>query len=112
MGIDFDPDTKAKNIAGLVLGIAGPVLSIAGLMTYYSYCDGAFSGAQTCSVDGGAQTAVALMLIGGVVATPIGWTMFGTSFKPEYEIHEYHQQAPTYSSPARGNVRLGIAGSF
>jgi hypothetical protein len=80
--IVVDPDTKAHRTAGLTLGIAGPVLIFTGFVFLVSSI--AIDSSQTSAQEDRA-TAGAFMLLGGVAITPIGWVMFGTSFKPEVE---------------------------
>jgi len=76
-----DPDKPSQRTIGLVLGIGGVVAMISGAVLVLSgscwddgYCNHS---------DDGRSGAGAFLLLSGVVATPIGWVMFGKSFKPE-----------------------------
>ncbi len=84
MAIDFDPDTTAQRTTGLVMGIAGPIAMLAGLGLVVG--DALDEEYDERDDDETGRSVGGLLLIGGLAATPIGWVMFGKSFKPEYEI--------------------------
>ncbi|HQP38900.1 MAG TPA: hypothetical protein PLI95_27135, partial [Polyangiaceae bacterium] len=48
------------------------------------------------------------MMAAGLTATPVGWVMFGTSFKPEYEV----LRAPVWSSHRSSGWSVGLAPSM
>ena len=101
----IDPDTHEHRSVGLGLGIAGPILVVVGIAAIFSTYD-----CYDCpdrGRDSGEDTTIALGLLsmlGGFAATPIGWVMFGTSFKPEYE-HD-----PLYARPraAKPSWSVGV----
>ncbi len=81
--VTMDPDMQEHRTAGLVLGITGPIMLIAGMVALVS---------QTCidcehpKNNDTAEALGVFGIVGGLVATPVGWVMYGTSFKPEYEL--------------------------
>jgi hypothetical protein len=107
--IHFDPDTKAKRTTGLVLGIGGPILAILGF--------GTLLGASCMDCTGsdrrndGAVAAGAAMLLGGLALTPIGWVMYGTSYKPEYEIKRLGPRVGRGESPWRFGISPTLGGA-
>jgi hypothetical protein len=84
MAIDFDPDTRTQRSTGLVMGIAGPIAMLVGFGILLG--DGLHDEYDERDDDEAGRTVGGLLLIGGLAATPIGWVMFGRSFKPEYEV--------------------------
>jgi hypothetical protein len=77
------PRSEGRYSTGLALGIAGPVLMVLGSVVFLvnindSLRDGSGSG-------DGAVAGLGMML-GGIVMTPIGWVMFGTSLRPKVEV--------------------------
>lgn len=74
-----DPDTKLHRAAGALIGAGGAISLFVGAAFLVSALCWDCSGAGTR-----AQAGFALML-GGLVATPVGWVMFGTSFRPKVE---------------------------
>jgi hypothetical protein len=115
MSIDFDPDTSAKRTGGLILGIAGPIMLITGVMLVLS--DEISNGYDDHSYDNDTEEAFGVLLMaGGLAATPIGWVMFGTSFKPEYQtapaLRSTSAPQPQWSfGPAMTGSGLGLAGT-
>lgn len=107
--IHFDPDTKAKRTTGLVLGIGGPILALVGF--------GTLLGASCMDCTGsdrrndGAVAAGAAMLLGGLALTPIGWVMYGTSYKPEYEIKRLGPGIVREESPWRFGISPTLGGA-
>lgn len=87
--VTVDPDTTDHRSAGLAMGIAGPILAIVGLGLLLSSscydCEDSSSHEDTAALG-------ALGLLGGLTITPIGWVMFGTSFKPEVEMTPLRSQ--------------------
>jgi hypothetical protein len=82
------PRSEAQRSTGLVLGIAGPALMVLGSVVFLSNIVGSYSsddGGGSSNSPEGALAGLGLML-GGVVITPIGWVMFGTSFRPRVEV--------------------------
>lgn len=105
--IQFDPDTRDKRSAGLTLGIAGPVVMLVGLVVALaSSCNGGCDGSSS-SREHVAWTGIGMMAA-GLTATPVGWVMFGTSFKPEYEV----LRAPVWSSHRSSGWSVGLAPSM
>lgn len=107
MAIDFDPDTSAKKNTGLVLGITGPIMMLAGVATLLGHPQDSKEDNETRMQVGG------FLLLGGLAATPIGWVMFGTSFKPEYEIRTWKAgPSPSWSmGPGVTGSGVGWVGS-
>lgn len=108
MAIEFDPDTSAKKNAGLVLGITGPIMMIAGVATLLGHPNDYEREEDRTRINVGA-----FLLLGGLAATPIGWVMFGTSFKPEYEIRTWNAgPSPSWSmGPGVTGSGVGWVGS-
>ncbi len=104
MRITMDPDTVEHRSVGLGLGIAGPIAMIVGIVVVigsWQDCghgdyDYAYDGRRACGGNDSARALGILSLVGGLTATPVGWVMFGTSFKPEYSLD------PLSSSPYGG----------
>jgi hypothetical protein len=100
-----DPDAPGQRTTGLVLGIGGPVAVIVGAVVLVS---SAFDRCYDCgdgnNNDSAGGVIGAVLLLGGLVAIPVGWTMFGRSFKPEVTQSPGAQVglAPTLFSPPRG----------
>ena len=77
-----DPDTQMHRTAGLIMGIVGPVITIVGLGV-------ALSCGPECERSASDRARVGsglVLLLGGLTITPVGWVMFGTSYKPEVEV--------------------------
>ncbi len=72
----IDPDTTEHRTIGLVLGVGGIISFGVGVSLL-------LNGAVQAN-DSKAETG-AWMLLGSLVAIPVGWVMFGTSFKPEWD---------------------------
>lgn len=111
----FDPDTRAKRTTGLVLGIAGPVAMLVGV--------GLVMGAAPDPHDAGPSKRNDALAIGGVgvlaagaAMTAAGWVMFGTSFKPEYELSPVGTgKAPAFSAgmvPSSGGMVFAATLAF
>lgn len=80
------PRTEARRTTGLTLGIAGPVLTVLGSLLFLVNINNSFRDDGSSRADGGQLAAGLGMMLGGIVITPIGWVMFGTSFKPKVEV--------------------------
>lgn len=89
--LEVDPDSASQRTTGLVLGIGGPVASMLGAVLLLSnVC------IDSCSHEnGGAAAAGALVMLGGMVVTPIGWILFARSFAPEVEMRPLGGHEPT-----------------
>ncbi|MCA9633927.1 MAG: hypothetical protein KC766_40035 [Myxococcales bacterium] len=74
----IDPDTQAHRTIGLTLGIGGLFGLGVGVALILDAADK--------HSDSRAETGVWIAL-GSLVAIPVGWSVFGTSFKPEWEEH-------------------------
>lgn len=115
--IRFDPDTKTKRTAGLILGITGPIAIVTGIAIIISSIHiepyGGSDGTNHSDNDKGA--AGVLLLLAGLGATPAGWIMYGTSKRPEYELSVPSNSAspgpkPSFSFgavPTKGGLSLG-----
>lgn len=80
------PRSEARRTTGLTLGIGGPVLMVLGSVLFLSSLRNSLGHGDSSSSDGGQAVAGLGMMVGGIVITPIGWVMFGTSFKPKVEV--------------------------
>lgn len=81
--VTVDPDTTEHRSAGLAMGISGPILTLVGLGLILS------ASCYDCTDSTRHEERAGLglfALVGGLTITPIGWVMFGTSFKPEVEV--------------------------
>jgi hypothetical protein len=74
------PASEARRSTGLVLGIVGPALMVVGAVLFVSNPGG---GSSSELGTGDAAVAGVGMMLTGVVLTPIGWVMFGTSSRPK-----------------------------
>jgi hypothetical protein len=111
------PRSPSQRTAGLILGIAGPVLLIAGAII-------AIEGAATDCLDEfcdnrrwtGKETAGVIMMLGGAAITPVGWVMFGKSFRPAIDVQPGRPVAKLAPAvgliPVRGGLALGGGMSF
>jgi len=82
--VTVDPDTTEHRDLGLVMGIAGPIVTLVGVGL-------ALSCGPECNRSTAERSRVgtgAFLVLGGLTITPVGWVMFGTSFKPEVEVRE------------------------
>lgn len=80
------PRTEARYTTGLTLGIGGPVLMVLGSLLFLASLGNGLGHDAGSSSDGGQAAAGLGMLVGGIVITPIGWVMFGTSLRPKVEV--------------------------
>jgi hypothetical protein len=103
-----DPgDDTARNV-GLGLGIAGPVALFTGLiltlpLVFANICED-----SNCVTDADRRAAnIGLgFLLGGVVMTPVGWTLFASNRTRVTPL-----TAPPYAAPSNGpSVRVGVVG--
>jgi hypothetical protein len=78
--VTIDPPSSFGRYSGLALGVAGPVLLLGGL----------FLAVNSTSLTGERDQPYYALGIGsivtGVVATPVGWIMFGENGRPEIDV--------------------------
>ncbi len=116
--LTITPRDRAKRTTGLILGIGGAVAVVAGiglmadgLGRAFRFCDSS----TNCDSGNGAEFGGGLLLfVAGAALTPIGWVMFGKSFRPAIDV-EHAMQA----SGPRGTLGLvgvpggaGLGGTF
>lgn len=105
------PNDPALRSLGLGLGIAGPVLLVAGALLITPVLgSGLCHDSEGCTTAGERQGAALgfFALTGGAVATPIGWTLFASNLRPRLEVAPLN--APSASStPSWG---FGVSGTF
>lgn len=84
------PRDKGKRTLGMLLGIGGPVLIVAGLLVAVHGSE--VADRQGCTVGDSCSsrwtpemTTGLLLVVGGMAVTPIGWVMYGKSFRPGVE---------------------------
>jgi hypothetical protein len=104
--LTITPRERAKRTAGLVLGIGGIVAVVAGIGlmidgTHQQRCNGDFCRELEFDAEAGAGLAV---FLAGAAITPIGWVLFGKSFRPAVDVEH---GAPTAYAPYG---RLGLVG--
>jgi hypothetical protein len=84
------PRSEAQHSTGLVLGIAGPALMVLGAAVFLTNLANNYSTEDSSSGSGSGHADGMLagmgLMIGGMVLTPIGWVMFGTSLRPRVEV--------------------------
>jgi hypothetical protein len=102
----FDPDTRSKRTTGLIFGIGGPLLMVGGVVAVVGASCVDCAHAQT---NGGLLSVGIVMILGGLTLTPVGWVMFGTSFKPEYEVRPMQAGPATGRLPVFRNWTAGVA---
>jgi hypothetical protein len=79
--LTVSPKTMAHRVGGLVLGIGGPALVLAGGATQLSGLCGTGHGDTDCGDTSSAKsTGTGLLLIGGLM-TVVGWLLYSQSFK-------------------------------
>jgi hypothetical protein len=115
------PRDRGKRTAGLVLGIGGIVAVIAGLgiivhsVANSRYVSSDCSG-EWCSRWNSESTAGLLVFVAGCAMTPIGWVMFGKSFRPAIDVQPARAaRVPTGRIglvPLRGGAGLGASFVF
>jgi hypothetical protein len=105
------PDARGQRTAGLGLGIGGTVAMIVGAVLVLSdLCvDGCSRYDDSSDSRAGIGTA---LLLGGLVATPVGWVMFGKSFRPEVSQMPTAQVglSPTVFTTPRGTATDHVPG--
>jgi hypothetical protein len=83
MTIEFDPDTDEHRWGGALLGAVGVGSFVAALFILTS-CS---RGCATDSTDGKlGNSLLGPLVLTGLIATPVGFSMLGTAMKPEYAI--------------------------
>ncbi|MGE3672744.1 MAG: hypothetical protein AB7K71_23930 [Polyangiaceae bacterium] len=97
--IVIDPDTTEHRTVGLVLGVGGIIGMGVGLSLLLN--------AAVQGNDSKAE-AGAWVFLGSLAAVPIGWVMFGTSFKPEWSEH-YDGDRDAKSKPPEPQWTVGFA---
>jgi hypothetical protein len=80
------PRSEARYATGLVLGIAGPVLMVLGSVVLLNNAFDSIDSDGNSRRSADATMTGALMVLGGIVITPIGWIMFGTSLRPSVDV--------------------------
>ena len=63
------------------MGIVGPIAALVGVGMLASCGD-----SECGRGDSFRSSSGVLLFLGGLTVTPIGWVMFGTSYKPEVEV--------------------------
>jgi hypothetical protein len=76
-----DPPSSTARYAGLGLGVLGPVLILGGLFVAVNSTD------LTGQHDQPYYTLGLVGFAGGVIATPVGWVMFGANGRPSIEVY-------------------------
>jgi hypothetical protein len=105
--LTVSPKSTGQRVGGLIIALAGTTALLSGLaLASTTLC---WDGSYGCGTDAEESAALALLL-GGLVATPIGWIMFGNSFgagvtqtAPQYGL------APTLF-PSRASGANGLPG--
>jgi hypothetical protein len=101
------PRSPSMGPVGLTLGIAGPVAAIAGIaLLLGGGCGGCSQSEPSVEIAG------AGLLLGGLVATPIGWVMFGRSRHPGVSTKPLELGALSKPELAEARVRLPVELSF
>jgi len=87
--VTVDPDTHEHRSVGLALGIAGPVMMLGGLV--WAASESCYEYDSNCQHSSDRDTRISFAIftmLAGLAVTPIGWVMFGTSYKPEVEVSQ------------------------
>jgi hypothetical protein len=84
------PKGYGQRVGGLVLALTGSTMLISGIVLAAVITCVEDGSSRSCGTDSQETAAVALVL-GGLVATPVGWIMFGNSLRPGLT-----QTAPQY----------------
>jgi hypothetical protein len=120
MRLVVTPRDRTKRTMGLVLGIGGIVAVVAGigliadgLHTYYACNVNTDVCVHTSTFSNEAGAGLAVFLAGAAI-TPIGWVMFGKSFRPAVDVE--HAGAAAVPRARVGVVPFpggaGLGGSF
>jgi hypothetical protein len=118
--IVVSPDHDSQRSTGLALGIAGPVVTIVGaVLILSSLCWGesdttSTTGTQTCADHSNNVGPGIVLMLGGLAITPVGWVMFGKSFKPDLTLTPLSQHAlgERRAVALPGGFRLGMTVEF
>lgn len=112
----IDPDMVEHRSVGLAMGVGGIGLFCYGIYSVLHSVDGyGYDGRS--SVDEAEQVRGALSIVASLVFIPVGWVMYGTSFKPEWDAI-YSEQAkvePRFNlgfAPVKDGGILGATLSF
>jgi hypothetical protein len=108
--VTVGPKSSGQRAGGLILGIAGSVMLISGIALAATYS--CYESSRACDTDDGRESAALALLLGGLVATPVGWVMFANSSSPRVT-----QSGPQYGFapalfPSRGSAVTGGAPGF
>jgi hypothetical protein len=82
--VTIDPKNRGTRTTGLVLGIGGAVAMFAGALLFVSNVN--LDEDQSRRTSGEAAWLGLGMMAAGGIATPIGWTIFGMSFRPGVDV--------------------------
>jgi hypothetical protein len=107
--IAVSPDHDSQRSTGLALGIAGPVITIVGaVLILSSLC------IEQCNNQNNYAGAGIVLLLGGLAITPVGWVMFGKSFKPDLTLTPLSERAlgERRAVALPGGFRLGMTVEF
>jgi hypothetical protein len=77
------PRNESRYATGLALGITGSALTLLGAVLFLTNPGGGSS--SELGTGDGALAGLGMM-VAGLTLTPIGWVMFGTSFRPKVEV--------------------------
>jgi hypothetical protein len=108
--VRVDPDSASQRTAGLAMGIAGPILLVVGMAVVLGESCG-HSCTEEDHENGDGAALGGLALLGGLTLTPIGWVMFGKSFKPTVEVETGAPRAAS-KKPSGRSATLGLRFEF
>jgi hypothetical protein len=105
--VEVDPHDPSQRTVGLALGIGGPIAIMGGaLLVLSGIC------IEECRADrSGVVLPGLLLMLSGVVATPIGWIMFGKSFHPGVQVTPLYPMGAEPTALA-GPRRAGASDPF
>jgi hypothetical protein len=117
--VTVTPDEPTERWLGLGLGIGGVVAIPTGLVLILvdALNDVACIGDEPCRDTTHLAVPGVLLLLAGLVATPVGWILFGQSFKPDVTVQPARVVQPTGALPLRvgidahqnrAGLRLGV----
>ena len=100
----------AARTAGLVTGIVGPIVMVSGVVVLFAQVirDPAFQCNESNCPQEQSHPLGVVMFWGGLLATPIGWGIFGAGGPSVHKIHESRMRASKAAAARTPPLQLGV----